>query len=115
MPAFPIRCGTQFRVYERADLTALGRPLKQDKQIRPPFITRLDIQRLQYKKCNPKIAPSARVKFYEISPRDKKLFTFTQGYALSGNEIQRDAIITIAQASWLWTVFENMPLMSAAA
>lgn len=29
---------TQFRFYERADLTASGRPLKTDKQITPPFI-----------------------------------------------------------------------------
>ena len=33
---------TQFRFYERAELTASGRPLKIDRQMIPPFIMRPD-------------------------------------------------------------------------
>ena len=43
VPSFKIdSVFTQFRFYERAELTASGRPLKIDRQMIPPFITRPD-------------------------------------------------------------------------
>lgn len=43
MPAFTLESTlTRFDFYESADLTALGRPLKKDKQYTPPLETRPD-------------------------------------------------------------------------
>ena len=61
------------------------------------------------------------MKFYEISVSVKRLFTLkARDFALfkntlSRNEVQRDAIIAIAQACRARAVFKDMALMPAAA
>jgi len=68
MPDFKIDSSLPaFDFYEGADLTALGRPLKTDKQITPPFLwTRPPNGTAVQYKCGPRFAFWQDWKFYKI-------------------------------------------------